>query len=91
MTDKLTKLTSAVAKLLDGVMELPAGADRAAAADNLSFELRHALDKFDAQQHADDIDSALAALDIPEDIATRVVDREVSFEADNDCGDACKI
>lgn len=44
-----------------------------------------------SQKPADDFDAALSALDIPDDIATKVVDREVSFEADNDCGDACKI
>lgn len=39
----------------------------------------------------DSLDAAIDALDIPDDIATRVINREVSFEADNDCGDACKI
>lgn len=91
MTDKLTTLTATVARLLDGAMALPTNADRDAAADNLSFELRHALDMFDSQKHADDFDRALSALDIPDDVATKVIDREVSFEADNDCGDACKI
>lgn len=45
---------------------------------------------FAAEEESIDL-SAIDTLDIPEDVATRVIDREASFEADNDCGDACKI
>lgn len=38
-TDKLTQLTTAVAKLLDGAMAVPADADREQAAKQLAHEL----------------------------------------------------
>lgn len=89
--DKLTGLIASVAKLLDSAMALPEGADREKAARKLADDLIAEAVKF-APETAEvfDID-AIDALDIPDDIATKVVDREVSFEADNDCGDACKI
>lgn len=106
-TDKLTQLTVAVAKLIDGALALPADADREQAAMNLAAGVMTAAASVLPNEYTfsrlvgipaipqpssdDDLDSALAALDIPEDIATKVIDREVSFEADNDCGDACKI
>lgn len=38
------------------------------------------------------LDAALSALDLPEgDMAAKVIGREQNLEADNDCGDACKI
>lgn len=153
MTDKLTTLTTNIARLLDGALALPADADREqatitladaliteavasqAGADNWRPEPAQTADLHIAgftigfcddgsaflqadnrpgedgvsvridhlsallsdlyvvasQKPADDFDSALSALDIPDDVATKVINREVSFEADNDCGDACKI
>lgn len=111
MTDKLTTLTTAVARLLDGALALPADADREHAAKQLAHELvktayeiapgsytadsqpltKEQIETIRTDAPADDFDAALSALDIPDDIATKVVDREVSFEASDDCGDACKI
>lgn len=107
MTDKLTTLTATVARLLDGVLELPADADREQAAIALAAGIMNAAASVLPSEYtfsrivgiplipqpssADDFDSALSALDIPDDVATKVIDREVSFEADDDCGDACKI
>ena len=116
MTDKLTQLTAAVAKLLDGVVALPADADREHAAKQLAHELVKTAYEFapgsytaDSQPLSNeqiaeiraanpldantDFDSLLDGMDLSgaDDIAAKVIDREVSFEADNDCGDACKI
>lgn len=169
MTDKLTQLTTNVARLLDSAMALPADADREQATQAMAYDLlcqiRAVLpgafkpspvpdelwiagftigycDDGSAYLQADnrpgeegvsvridhlsealsalyeaalaeqtgykvqvlfngqpvgnvpdsmEIGIAIDALDIPDDIATRVISREVSFEADNDCGDACKI
>lgn len=109
MTDKLTTLTTAVARLLDGALALPADADREQAAITLAAEVMTeaasvlpseytfsrlvGIPAIPQLSSSLDIDSALDALDLSgaDDIVTRVVDREVSFEADDDCGDACKI
>lgn len=107
MTDKLTTMTTNVARLLDEALALPADADREQAAMNLAAGVMTAAASVLPNEYTfsrlvgipaihqpssdDDLDSALAALDIPDDVATKVIDREVSFEADNDCGDACKI
>lgn len=89
--DKLTGLIASVAKLLDSAMALPEGANREKAARKLADDLIAEAVKF-APETAEvfDID-AIDALDIPDDIATTVIARETSFEAENDCGDACKI
>lgn len=91
MTDKLTTLTTNVARLLDEALALPDDADREQAARKLANSLIAEAVKF-APESAEvfDID-AIDALDIPDDIATTVIARETSFEAENDCGDACKI
>lgn len=164
MTDKLTTLTTNVARLLDGALALPGDADREQAAvsladsliteaivvlpgavepmpqelhiggftigycddgsayleadnrpgedgvsvriDNLSAVLSglYVAAKADAGQavsirvgerlfesHVSDADS-IDALDLPDgDLAAKVIAREQNLEADNDCGDACKI
>lgn len=38
-----------------------------------------------------DLDNLDVLDEAPEDVASRVIDNEVSFEVDNDCGDSCKI
>jgi hypothetical protein len=170
MTDKLTTLTTNVARLLDGALALPADADRQqatltladaliteavasqAGADNWRPEPAQTADLHIAGftiGYCDDgsaflqadnrpgedgvsvridylssvlstvyevaksnlpmqatasgdnphyepeigsLDAALSALDLPEgDLAAKVIAREQNLEADNDCGDACKI
>lgn len=108
MTDKLTTLTATVARLLDEALALPADADREQAAMNLAAGVMTAAASVLPNEYTfsrlvgipaipqpssdDDLDSALAALDLPEgDLAANVIAREKAIEADNDCGDACKI